>query len=151
MVTEITPFLWFDTQAEEAMDFYLSVFRNGRRLGVTRVDGKVLTVRFELEGQEFVGLNGGPQFHFTEAVSFVVNCETQTDVDDLWEKLSKGGQTSQCGWLKDRYGLSWQIVPTALSTLLSDPDPARAGAVMQALMKMNKLVIADLQRAHDRV
>ncbi len=151
MVTGITPFLWFDTQAEEAMEFYLSVFRNGRRLGVTRANGKVLTVRFELEGQEFVGLNGGPQFRFTEAVSFVVNCETQTDVNDLWDALSKGGQKGQCGWLKDRFGVSWQIVPTVLPMLLSDPDPARAGAVMQALRKMDKLVIADLRRAHDRV
>ena len=148
----ITPFLWFDTQAEEAMNFYCATFKSAKPLGVHRVDGRVLTVTFELEGQKFIGLNGGPQFKFTEAVSFQVIVETQQEVDHLWNTLiANGGQESRCGWLKDKYGLSWQIVPSALMKLLSDPNPARAGASMQAMLKMDKIVIADLQKAADGV
>ncbi len=145
---KITPFLWFDTQAEEAMQYYVSIFKNSKPLGVNRAGGKVMTVTFELDGQQFMGLNAGPHFKFNEAVSFFVNCETQAEVDELWEKLSAGGQQSQCGWLKDKFGLSWQIVPAALRTLMSDPDPNKSNAVMQAMLKMNKIVIADLQKAH---
>lgn len=146
---KITPFLWFDGQAEEAMNFYLSIFKNAKVLNVHRANGKVMSVTFELEGQQFIGLNAGPQFKFTEAVSFFVNCETQAEVDELWEKLSEGGQKSRCGWLKDKFGLSWQIIPKALGQLMSDPDPGKSQAVMQAMLKMNKIVIADLQRAYD--
>ena len=146
--TTITPFLWFDTQAEEAMNFYCSLFKDSKKLGVHRAGNKVLTVTFELQGQKFIGLNGGPQFPFTEAVSFQIIVETQQEVDDLWTKLiAGGGQESRCGWLKDKYGLSWQVVPSALPRLLSDPDPARAGAAMQAMMKMNKITIADMENA----
>jgi predicted 3-demethylubiquinone-9 3-methyltransferase (glyoxalase superfamily) len=148
----ITPFLWFDTQAEEAMNFYLSIFKDGKALSVRRMDDRVLTVEFELLGQRFMGLNGGPQFPFTEAVSFFVTVETQHDVDDLWTKLlAGGGRESQCGWLKDKFGLSWQIVPTALPRLLNDPNPSRAQAAMQAMLKMKKIIIADLQQAADAV
>jgi predicted 3-demethylubiquinone-9 3-methyltransferase (glyoxalase superfamily) len=146
---KITPFLWFDGQAEEAMKFYLSIFRHAKILNVHRANGKVMSVTFELEGQQFIGLNAGPQFKFTEAVSFFVNCETQEEVDELWEKLSEGGQKSRCGWLKDKFGLSWQIIPKALGELMSDPDPKKSQAVMQAMLKMNKIVIEDLQRAYD--
>lgn len=145
---KITPFLWFDSQAEEAMNFYLSIFKNGKVLNVSRKNGKAFSVTFELNGQRFMGLNGGPHFKFTEAVSFFVNCENQEEVDEFWEKLSEGGQKSRCGWLKDKYGLSWQIVPTALGQLLGDPDPKKSQAVMQAMLKMDKIVIADLQKAH---
>lgn len=145
---KITPFLWFDNQAEEAMNHYLSIFKNSKILSINRREGKVMSVTFELEGQEFIGLNAGPHFKFTEAISFFVNCETQQEVDDLWEKLSAGGEKSRCGWLKDKFGLSWQIIPTALSTLMNDPDPDKSKAVLQAMLKTNKIVIADLKKAH---
>src|SRR5262249_50127872 len=147
----ITPFLWFDTQAEEAMNLYCATFKDAKALGVHRgPDGKVMTVTFELQGQKFIGLNGGPQFHFTEANSFQVIGETQQEVDELWQKLTaNGGSPSRCGWLKDKYGLSWQIVPSTLTRLLSDPNPKRAGAAMQAMLQMDKIIIADLQKAAD--
>jgi predicted 3-demethylubiquinone-9 3-methyltransferase (glyoxalase superfamily) len=153
----ITPFLWFDTRAEEAARFYTSLFkdsavtrtvRNGR--GGPGPAGSVLTVAFTLEGQEFVALNGGPPFQFTEAVSFVVNCETQEEVDGYWARLSEGGEPGQCGWLKDKFGLSWQIVPAVLPELLGDPDPETAQRVMKAMLRMRKLDIAGLEEARDR-
>jgi predicted 3-demethylubiquinone-9 3-methyltransferase (glyoxalase superfamily) len=157
-ILKITPFLWFDNQAEQAVKFYTSIFRNSRigkiaRYGKAeekvagRPAGSVMTVEFELEGQEFVALNGGPVFKFTEAVSFVVNCPTQAEVDFYWKELSVGGQEGQCGWLKDKYGLSWQIVPTLLGELLSDKDTAKSQRVMQALLKMVKLDIPALEQA----
>ena len=148
---KITPFLWFDIQAEEAMNFYISIFRNSRVLGVTSgPNGRAMSVNFELEGQKFIGLNAGPQFKFNEAISFLVDCKTQEEVDELWEKLTAdGGEESMCGWLKDKYGLSWQIIPTTLSEMLSDPDPEKAGRVMQAMLKMNKIDIEGLQRAYN--
>jgi len=146
---KITPFLWFDGQAEEAMNFYISIFKNAKVLSVSRADGKVISVTFELEGQKFMGLNAGPQFTFTEAISLFVDCETQEEVDELWEKLSEGGSKGRCGWLKDKYGLSWQIIPTALGKLMSDPDPEKSKAVFQAMLKMNKIVIEDLKRAYE--
>ncbi len=145
----ITPFLWFDTQAEEAMNFYLSIFKNGKILNVRRNNGKLFTATFELQGQKLMVLNAGPIFKFNEAISLFVDCDTQEEVDELWEKLSAGGEKSRCGWLKDKYGLSWQIVPKALGQLMSDPDPQKSQAVMQAMLKMNKIVIADLQKAHE--
>jgi predicted 3-demethylubiquinone-9 3-methyltransferase (glyoxalase superfamily) len=142
----ITPFLWFDGNAEEAMNFYVSVFPNAKVLSVSP-----MTVSFELEGQRFYGLNGGPTYRFTEAVSFFVDCETQQEVDTFWSKLTAGGgQPGQCGWLKDRFGLSWQIVPKALGRLLGDPDRAKAGRVMQAMLTMGKIDLAALQRAYDQ-
>ena len=144
----ITPFLWFDTQAEDAMNFYLSIFKNGKILDVRRSNGKVFTVTFELQGQKLMALNAGPVFKFNEAISLFVDCDTQEEVDTLWEKLSTGGEKGRCGWLKDKYGVSWQIVPKALGQLMSDPDPKKSQAVMQAMLKMNKIVIADLQKAH---
>jgi predicted 3-demethylubiquinone-9 3-methyltransferase (glyoxalase superfamily) len=146
---KITPFLWFDNQAEEAMNFYISIFKNGKVLSVHRIDGKVMSVTFELEGQKIMGLNAGPQFNFTEAISFFVDCERQEEVDVLWEKLSEGGAKGRCGWLKDKYGLSWQIIPTTLGKLMSDPDPEKSKAVVQAMLKMNKIVIEDLKRAYE--
>jgi predicted 3-demethylubiquinone-9 3-methyltransferase (glyoxalase superfamily) len=146
---KITPFLWFDGKAEDAMAFYLSIFKNGKALNVNRVNGQTMSVTFELEGQQFIGLNAGPQFKFTEAISFFVNCETQEEVDELWDKLSAGGEKQRCGWLKDKFGLSWQIIPSVLGKLLSDPDPAKAQAVMQAMLKMDKIVIADLKKAYE--
>jgi predicted 3-demethylubiquinone-9 3-methyltransferase (glyoxalase superfamily) len=155
MVQKITPFLWFDGQAEEAMNFYVSIFKNSRIMGVARYGeagpgpkGTVMTAKFELDGQEFVALNGGPQFTFTEAISFVVNCETQQEVDEMWEKFSEGGQKSRCGWLKDRYGLSWQVVPTALVEMVQDKDPKKASRVMQAMLQMDKIDIETLRRAY---
>ncbi len=145
----ITPFLWFDTQAEEAMNFYLSIFKNGKVLNVRRNNGKVFTVTFELQGQKLMALNAGPVFKFNEAISLFVDCDTQEEVDELWEKLSAGGEKGRCGWLKDKYGLWWQIIPKALGKLLNDPDPKKSQAVMQAMLKMNKIVIADLQEAHE--
>jgi predicted 3-demethylubiquinone-9 3-methyltransferase (glyoxalase superfamily) len=152
---KITPFLWFDGKAEEAMNFYISIFKNSKILSVTRYGeagpgpkGTVMTAKFELNGQEFVALNGGPQFTFTEAISFVVNCETQQEVDELWEKLSAGGQKSRCGWLKDKYGLSWQVVPTALVEMLQDKDAKKSNRVMQAMLQMNKIEIETLRRAY---
>jgi predicted 3-demethylubiquinone-9 3-methyltransferase (glyoxalase superfamily) len=143
----ISPFLWFDNNAEEAVKFYLSVFKNSRRLDEEQNTGnnpapkKVLTVAFELEGQKFTALNGGPMFKFTEAISFVIRCESQAEVDEYWAKLSAGGSEGQCGWLKDRFGLSWQIVPAVLPDLLKKPG------AMQAMLKMKKLDIAELERA----
>jgi predicted 3-demethylubiquinone-9 3-methyltransferase (glyoxalase superfamily) len=148
-MSKITPFLWFDGQAEEAMNFYISIFKSAKVLSVNRVDGKVMSVTFELEGQKFMGLNAGPQFKFTEAISLFVDCETQEEVDELWEKLSAGGEKSRCGWLKDKYGLSWQIIPTALGKAMSDPDPEKSKAVFQAMLKMNKIVIEDLKKVYD--
>jgi predicted 3-demethylubiquinone-9 3-methyltransferase (glyoxalase superfamily) len=159
-VQRITPFLWFDSQAYEAVNFYVSIFPNSRIRGVTRYDeageqaagrprGSVMTVPFELDGQEFVALNGGPVFKFTEAISFVVNCETQEEVDRFWDRLSAGGQQVQCGWLKDRFGVSWQIVPTVLPEMLQDKDPERSKRVMAAMLKMVKIDIAALKRAYD--
>ena len=152
---KITPFLWFDGKAEEAMNFYVSIFKNSKIVSVTRYGeagpgpkGTVMTAKFALNGQEFVALNGGPQFTFTEAISFVVNCETQQEVDELWEKLSEGGQKSRCGWLKDKYGLSWQVVPTALVEMLQDKDAKKSNRVMQAMLQMNKIEIETLRRAY---
>lgn len=153
---KITPFLWFDNNAEEAMQFYTSIFRNSKAGNVSRYGeagpgpkGTVMVAEFELAGQRFVALNGGPQFKFTEAISFVVNCEDQAEVDEFWNKLSAGGKPSQCGWLKDKFGLSWQIVPAILSKLMSDPDPAKSQRVTRAMLQMTKIDIAALQRAYD--
>jgi predicted 3-demethylubiquinone-9 3-methyltransferase (glyoxalase superfamily) len=154
-VQRITPFLWFDGQAEEAASFYVSVFPNSKIINVVRnvaggpgPAGSVLTVAFELDGLAFVGLNGGPHFKFTEAISFVINCQSQEEVDSYWEKLTAGGGSPvQCGWLKDRFGLSWQVTPTILPELLSNPDPAKAGRAMQAMMTMIKIDIAKLKQA----
>ena len=147
---KITPFLWFDTQAEEAMKLYTSIFKNSKVLSVNRgPDGKVQSVNFEIEGQEIVGFNAGPDFKFTEAISFFVDCKDQEEVDDLWNKLTAdGGEESQCGWLKDKFGLSWQIVPAKLIQYLNDPDPVKAQRVMQAMLKMRKIAIADLDQAY---
>ena len=154
---KITPFLWFDTQAEEAAKFYTSVFKNSKigsikRYGdaAPRPKGTVMTVAFQIEGQEFVALNGGPQFLFTPAISLFVNCETQEEVDQLWDNLVDGGTPMQCGWLTDRYGISWQIVPAALGKLMNDPDPKKASRVMQAMLQMVKIDIRGLQEAHQR-
>jgi predicted 3-demethylubiquinone-9 3-methyltransferase (glyoxalase superfamily) len=149
MIQGITPFLWFDGGAEEAMNHYVSIFKNSKVLSTSRFNGKVMTVTFELEGQKFIALNAEPIFKFNEAISFFVSCETQEEVDELWEKLSAGGEKSRCGWLKDKFGLSWQIIPTALMKLMSDPDPKKSNAVMQAMLKMDKIVIADLQKAYE--
>ena len=151
-MNKITPFLWFDDQAEEAMNFYVSVFRNSRILGVTPgPNGKAMSVNFELEGQEFIGLNAGPQFKFNEAISFFVDCKTQEEVEELWEKLTgDGGEESMCGWLKDKYGLSWQIIPSALGQMLSDPDPVKAQRVMQAMLQMRKIDIEGLRQAYEQ-
>lgn len=154
---KITPYLWFNNNAEEAINFYMSIFKNAKILNVSRYPeggpapaGMLLTATFQLEGQEFLALNGGPQYQFTEAVSFLVNCETQAEVDDLWAKLTAdGGEEGPCGWLKDKFGLSWQIIPTILGTLLSDPDPAKAQRAMQAMLQMKKIDIAGLKRAYD--
>ena len=152
---KITPFLWFDDQAEEAASFYVSIFKNSKLLSVSRYgevgpgeNGKVMTVSFELDGQEFTALNGGPIFKFTEATSFYVHCETQQEVDELWDKLCAGGEPGQCGWLKDKYGLSWQIVPNILGELLGDADREKAARVTQAMLKMHKLEIAVLLKAY---
>ena len=148
---KITPFLWFDTQAEEAMNFYVSVFKNSKVNGVSRgPDGKVFTVSFELDGQEFMALNAGPQFKFNEAISIFVNCEDQAEVDELWTKLTAdGGEESMCGWLKDKYGLSWQIIPKQLGELMGDPDADKAQRVTQAMLQMRKIDVAGLERAYD--
>lgn len=152
---KITPFLWFDNQAEEAMRFYVSIFRNSKAGRILRYGdagpgpkGSVMIASFELDGQQFTALNGGPHFKFTEAVSFVVHCETQAEVDDYWDKLSAGGATQQCGWLKDKFGLSWQIVPTALIELINDPDPEKSRRVTEAMLQMTKIDIATLRRAY---
>jgi predicted 3-demethylubiquinone-9 3-methyltransferase (glyoxalase superfamily) len=153
----ITPFLWFDTQAEEAARFYVSIFANSRILSTARYGeagpgpkGSVMTVRFELDGQELIALNGGPHFKFNEAISLSVDCKTQEEVDEFWEKLSRGGQEGPCGWLKDRYGLSWQINPSILGEMLADPDPAKSKRVMEAMLKMKKIDIAGLRKAYDQ-
>jgi predicted 3-demethylubiquinone-9 3-methyltransferase (glyoxalase superfamily) len=153
---KITPFLWFDRQAEEAANFYTSIFQNSKINKVTRYSdagpgpkGSVMTVDFSLDGEHFTALNGGPQFKFTEAVSFTVHCRTQDEVDRFWDTLSAGGTIVECGWLKDKYGLSWQIVPTMLPEMLNDPDPERARRVMEAVLKMKKLDIAALKRAYE--
>ena len=148
---KITPFLWFDTEAEEAMNLYISIFKNSKVLGVTPgPNGRAMSVNFELEGQEFIGLNAGPEFKFNEAISFLVSCNSQAEVDELWEKLTAdGGEEGNCGWLKDKYGLSWQIIPTALNEMLSDPDPEKAGRAMQAMLKMNKIDLQGLKQAYD--
>jgi len=148
---KITPFLWFNDNAEEAMNFYASVFKNARVVSVSRNDdGSVFTGRFEIEGQEFMALNGGPHFTFTPAISFFVDCKTQEEVDYFWEKLSEDGEKSHCGWLKDKFGVSWQIVPSALGELLHGTDPVKSKRVMDAMMKMTKIEIEGLQRAYDR-
>ena len=151
---KITPFLWFDNQAEEAANFYVSIFKNSKVTHVARYPenapgphGQVMTVSFVLDGLAFTALNGGPLFKFTEAISLFVNCDSQAEVDDLWQKLSAGGEPGRCGWLKDKYGLSWQIIPTALLQLLSDPNREKANRAMQAMLKMNKIDIKKLQEA----
>lgn len=153
---KIIPFLWFDDQAEEAATFYVSLFKNSKLLNVARYGdagpgpkGSAMTVTLELAGQKFIALNGGPLFKFTEAVSFLINCETQEEVDDLWKKLSAGGTESQCGWVKDKYGLSWQVVPTALGEMLQDEDPKKSQRVMQAMLQMGKIDIAKLKQAYN--
>lgn len=147
---KITPFLWFDTQAEEAMNYYVSVFKNAKVLGVSRgPDGKAFTVSFELDGQEFMGLNAGPVYKFNEAISMYVDCEDQAEVDYFWSKLSAVSESEQCGWCKDQFGLSWQIVPKQLGELMGSSDPEKSGRVMQAMLKMKKIIVADLQKAHD--
>ena len=151
---KITPFLWFDNQAEEAMNFYCSVFKNSKPGTIQRSadgpDGAVSSVTFQLEGQDFMALNAGPTFKFNEAISFFVDCKSQQEVDELWSKLTAdGGEESQCGWLKDRFGLSWQIIPTELGEMLGDKDPVKAQRAMQAMLKMRKIVIADLKKAYD--
>ena len=159
---KITPFLWFDSQAEEAVNFYVSLFKNSKIINIARYEeagakasgkpvGLAMVVDFELEGQPFHALNGGPVFKFTEAISFMVNCTTQEEVDYYWEKLSADPNAEQCGWLKDKYGLSWQIVPKQLGELMSDKDPVKAGRVMQAMLQMKKIDIKKLQHAHDEV
>jgi predicted 3-demethylubiquinone-9 3-methyltransferase (glyoxalase superfamily) len=147
---KITPFLWFDSQAEDAMNLYTSIFKKSRVITVNRAQGKVMSVQFELEGQEFMALNAGPQYKFTEAVSFFVGCETQQEIDELWTKLTAdGGAPSRCGWLKDKFGLSWQIIPNSLGRMLSDKDPAKAGRTMNAMLQMDKLDMKRLQQAYD--
>jgi predicted 3-demethylubiquinone-9 3-methyltransferase (glyoxalase superfamily) len=154
-IQKITPFLWFDNQAEEAVGFYSSIFKNSKVVTVTRYGdagpgpkGSVMTMEFELDGQKFVALNGGPHFQFTEAISFVVNCETQQEVDHYWEKLTAGGKEVQCGWLKDKYGLSWQIVPIAMVTMLKDTDTQRSQRVMKAMLQMKKIELPVLEEAY---
>jgi predicted 3-demethylubiquinone-9 3-methyltransferase (glyoxalase superfamily) len=153
---KITPFLWFDGNAEEAANFYISIFKNSKMGKISRYGdagpgpkGSAMSVTFQIEGQEFFALNGGPKFKFTPAISFFVNCETQQEVDELWEKLSAGGRTDRCGWLQDKFGLSWQIIPTILGQLLGDKDPQRAKRAMQAMLQMSKLDINKLQQAAD--
>jgi predicted 3-demethylubiquinone-9 3-methyltransferase (glyoxalase superfamily) len=158
---KITPFLWFDDKAEEAANFYVSIFKNSKMGGLTRYGeegakaagrpkGTVMTISFQLDGQEFTALNGGPHFKFSEAISFVVNCETQEEVDRFWEKLSAGGEKSRCGWLKDKYGLSWQIVPTVLVTMLQDKDTEKSKRVMAAMLQMDKIDIKTLKKAYEQ-
>lgn len=153
---KITPFLWFDGKAEEAMNFYVSIFKNSKAGKVSRYGeagpgpkGSVMSATFQLEGQEFFALNGGPQFTFTPAISFFVNCETQQEVDDLWAKLSEGGKPNRCGWLADRFGVSWQIIPSALGRMLGDPDHQKAKRVMMAMLQMEKIDIKGLEKAYE--
>ena len=155
---KITPMLWFDNEAEEAARFYTSIFKNSKILSISRYGeagpmpaGTVMTVSFELEGQEFTALNGGPEFKFTEAISFVVNCRTQEEVDEYWEKLTEGGEEVECGWLKDKYGLSWQITPIVLMEMLQDKDAERAQRVMKAMLQMKKIDVKALRQAYDTV
>jgi predicted 3-demethylubiquinone-9 3-methyltransferase (glyoxalase superfamily) len=155
-MTTISPFLWFDTQAEQAANLYVSIFKNSKIVKTARYGdagpgpkGSVMTVEFELDGQRFIALNGGPHFKFNEAVSFSIECETQAEVDEHWSKLSDGGVEGQCGWLKDRFGLSWQVNPTILGEMLADPDPAKARRAMEAMLKMTKIDIAALKKAYD--
>jgi predicted 3-demethylubiquinone-9 3-methyltransferase (glyoxalase superfamily) len=157
-VQKITPNLWFDTEAEEAAGFYTSIFKNSRITKVMRYGeagprpaGMVMTVTFQLEGQDFTGLNGGPEFKFNEAISLLVNCETQEEVDEFWDKLSAGGEKGPCGWLKDKFGLSWQIVPTVLDEMLQDEDADKANRVMKAMLQMTKIDIAELEKAYSNV
>jgi predicted 3-demethylubiquinone-9 3-methyltransferase (glyoxalase superfamily) len=154
---KITPFLWFDNNAEDAMNFYVSIFKNSQVGTITRYGeagpgpkGTAMSVTFQLDGQDFFALNGGPHFKFTEAISFFVNCETQAEVDGLWGRLSEGGQTSRCGWLKDKYGLSWQIIPSALTEMLGDKNPGKARRVMEAMLQMTKIDISLLKQAYER-
>jgi len=154
---KITPFLWFNDKAEEAMNFYVSIFKNSKVVRVSRYGeagpgprGTVMSATFQLEGQEFFALNGGPQFSFTPAISLFVNCETQQEVDDLWEKLSQGGAKERCGWLKDKYGLSWQIVPSVLGKMLQDKDAQKSNRVMKAMLQMDKIDIKALKRAYEQ-
>jgi len=154
---KITPFLWFDGKAEEAMNFYVSVFKNSKVVRVTRFGeggpgpkGTVMSATFQLDGQDFFALNGGPQFTFTPAISFFVNCETQQEVDELWEKLSEGGKKERCGWLKDKYGVSWQIIPSALGKMLQDKDAEKSKRVMKAMLQMDKIDIQTLKQAYEQ-
>src|SRR3990170_996608 len=149
---KITPFLTYNNQAEEAVNFYVSIFRNSKITGINRYGegGAVISATFLLEGQEFMALNGGPYFTFAQGFSLFVNCETQAEVDELWEKLSEGGEKGQCGWLKDKFGVSWQIIPSALGELLGDPDPVKSRRVMEAMLQMSKIDIASLRRAHEQ-
>jgi predicted 3-demethylubiquinone-9 3-methyltransferase (glyoxalase superfamily) len=154
---KITPFLWFDGKAEEAMNFYVSIFKNSRVGTITRYGdagpgpkGTVMIATFQLEGQDFIALNGGPQFTFTPAISLFVDCKTQEEVDDLWNKLSEGGEINRCGWIRDKYGLSWQIVPSALRELMGDKDPEKSNRVMKAMLQMTKIDIQGLKQAHDQ-
>ena len=154
---KITPYLWFDTQAEEAVNFYISLFKNSKVLNVSRYGeagprpaGSIMTISFQLDGQEFVALNGGPEFKFTEAISFCVDCATQEEVDRLWAKLTEDGEEVQCGWLKDKYGLSWQIVPAGLGEMLSSPDAKKAARAMQAMLAMKKIDLAKIKQAYDQ-
>jgi predicted 3-demethylubiquinone-9 3-methyltransferase (glyoxalase superfamily) len=154
---KITPFITFNNQAEEAVNFYISIFRNSKILSMNRYGeggpmpaGTVMGASFVLEGQEFYALNGGPHFTFSEGISLYVNCETQKEIDELWEKLSAGGEKGQCGWLKDKFGVSWQIIPTALGQMLGDKDPKKAQNVMQAMLQMTKIDIAALRRAYEQ-
>ena len=153
---KITPFLWYDNNAEEAVSLYISVFKNSKITDITRYGdagpgpkGSVMTIAFQLEGQDFIALNGGPMFKFTDAISLSVDCKTQREVDELWKKLSAGGQPGQCGWLKDKFGLSWQIVPSALVEMLQDQDAEKSNRVMQAMMQMRKIDVASLRRAYE--
>jgi len=154
---KITTYLWFDKSAEDAANHYISIFKNSKILSVTRYGdagpgpkGAAMIVKFQLEGQEFIALNGGPHFKFTEAISLLVDCDTQKEVDELWTKLSAGGKESQCGWLKDKFGLSWQIIPSTLFRLMQDPDPAKAKRVMEAMLQMKKIDIAGLEQASNK-
>jgi predicted 3-demethylubiquinone-9 3-methyltransferase (glyoxalase superfamily) len=156
-MSKITPFLWFDDKAEEAMNFYTSIFKNSKPGRISRYGegapgpkGKVMSVTFQLEGQEFMALNGGPHFSFTPAISLFVDCKTQEEVDELWEKLSAGGKKERCGWLKDKYGLSWQIIPSALGEMMQDKDPAKSKRVMQAMLQMEKIDISGLRKAYEQ-
>lgn len=149
-MTKITPFLWFDKEAEEAMNYYVSVFKNSKIYNISRdPNGKVFTVAFELEGQDYIGLNAGPAFKFNESISMFVNCEDQAEVDYFWGALSAVPEAEQCGWCKDKFGLSWQIIPRQLNELMNDPDREKAGRVVDAMLKMKKIIVADLQKAYD--